>query len=151
MSQAVPRTSFPGNPLDAQATTAGSFVLMFGMATELDVEGNVRPVDQPRTARTQPFVGQLDLPAIPDRLRENAELVADAIADGGNLERRQRIEVARRQATEATVAEPRLVLLIEQHVEIEPEFLKACRALSKMPRLIRLLPNCGPIRNSADM
>ena len=70
---------FSGDPLDAQATTAGSLVLMFGMATELDVKGNVRTMDQPRTARTQPFVGQFDLPAIPDRLRENAELVANCL------------------------------------------------------------------------
>jgi hypothetical protein len=93
---------------------------MFGMATELDVESNVRTMDQPRTAGTQPLVGQFDLAAITDRLRENAELVANAIADGRNLERRQRIQVTRRQAPEATVAEARLLLLIEQHSRSSP-------------------------------
>ncbi|EXI73432.1 MAG: hypothetical protein AW07_02644 [Candidatus Accumulibacter sp. SK-11] len=96
---------------------------MLGTAAELDLEGDVRPVNQPGAARTQPFVGQLDLPAITNRLRENPELVADAIADGGNLERRQRIEITRRQAAEAAVAQPRLLLLLEQQFQIQPELL----------------------------
>jgi hypothetical protein len=62
------------------------------------------------------------LPAIADRLRENAELVANAITNGGNFERCQGVQVTRGQASETAVAEAGLLLLIEQHFQIEAEF-----------------------------
>jgi hypothetical protein len=99
---------------------------MLGIAAELDLESDVRTVNQPGASGTQPLVGQFDLPAIADRLREDAELVADAITDGGNLERRQGIEITRGQAPEAAVAQPGLLLLIEQHSRSRPSSFIAC-------------------------
>ena len=101
-------------------------------------------------AEAQPLVGQLHLPAVADRLIEDAELVADAVADGRNVEARERVHVARRQPAEAAVAEPGLFFLVEDVGQVLPDLGQ--RLLRRLPdaKLIRLLPRCGPVRNSAD-
>ena len=64
----------------------------------------------PGPAPLEPFVGDLDLPAAFDQLVKDAELVANAVAGGGNLQRRQRFAVAGRQATQAAIAETGFLL-----------------------------------------
>ena len=84
-------------------------------------------------------------------LIEDAELVADAVADRRNLERRQRVEEAGGQPAEAAVAEARLLLLRDQLVEIQPEQVGGLADLAVRCRgSATLLPRCGPTRNSAD-
>jgi hypothetical protein len=122
MSQAVPRTTFCRNPLHAQAAAGRRLVLVFGMTANLDIESDIRSMDEPRASRTQPLVGHFGLPAVVDDLRENAELVANAVANGGNLERRQRIKVTGGETAETAVTESGLLFLIEKHVQIEPKF-----------------------------
>ena len=65
----------------------------------------------PGVAETQPLVRLLDLPAVDDFLLEDAELVADAVADRWNLQRGERIEETRGETTEAAVAQARFVLV----------------------------------------
>ncbi len=67
----------------------------------------------------QPLVGPLHLPAVDDLLLEDAELVADAVAHGRDLQGRQRIDEAGRESPEATVAETGLHFLLPQFVEVE--------------------------------
>jgi len=52
------------------------------MAAQLDQEGDLGVRDFPGVAQAQPAVEHLDLPAVVDLLVEDAELVADAVADG---------------------------------------------------------------------
>src|SRR5262245_4655304 len=94
---------------------------MLGAASELDVERDLRPRDFPGVAVTQPLVRALALPAVLDALVDDAVLVADTVADRGDLQRGERRHVAGRKAPEAAVAEPGLLFLIEQVVEVEPE------------------------------
>src|SRR5262245_28055539 len=56
-----------------------------------------------------------------NRLVEDAELVANPVADGGDVKRRQRVHVARRQTAESTVAQTRLLLLFQNGAEVLPE------------------------------
>ena len=68
---------------------ADPFVLVavaFGIAPEFDIDGPLGPGDFPGVAETQPLVGLLDLPAVDDLLLEDAELVADAVTDGRDLQ-----------------------------------------------------------------
>src|SRR5690606_28114920 len=60
---------------------------------------------------------------VDDLLLEDAELVAYAVRERRNLERRERIDEARGEPTEAAIAEPGLRLLGEQPVEVEPQVL----------------------------
>ena len=79
-------------------------------AAEADGLGLLRLGQQPRAAEVLPVVRQLDLLAVDDALAENAELIADGIARGGDVERCHRVEIARGQAAEAAVAETRVGL-----------------------------------------
>ena len=56
-----------------------------------------------------------------DQLVEDAELVADAVADRRDRERRERVHVAGGEPAEAAVAEARLLLLGQDPVEVVPE------------------------------
>jgi hypothetical protein len=69
-----------------------------------DVECHFRTHDLPGVAEAQPLIGQLDLPAVLNRLIEDPELVSDAITNSRNVERRQRVHVARGQAAQPPVA-----------------------------------------------
>ena len=82
---------------------------------------DLRARDFPRVAVLQPFVGDLALPAVADGLIENAELVADAVADRGHFDRRERIHVARREPAQPAIAEARLLFLREDFVEVVAE------------------------------
>ena len=59
----------------------------FSMAAETDITGHVRFLDLPGIAGMQPTVTDFLLPAINNLLVEHAELVADTIADGRDLQR----------------------------------------------------------------
>ena len=83
--------------------------------------------DLPRVAVAQPVVGLLDLPAVVDLLVEDAELVADAVADRRALERGQRVEVAGGEPAEAAVAEPRLLLAGQHSSRSWPSAASAAR------------------------
>jgi hypothetical protein len=75
----------------------------------------------PGAAALQPPVGLLDLPAVDEGLAEDAVLVANAVADRGDLHRGQRVEEACRQPTQTTVAQPGLDLELAQLVQAEAE------------------------------
>src|SRR5262249_26555448 len=97
---------------------------LFGVAAEADLHRVLGPCDLPRVAEAEPLVGALDLVAVADRLLEDAELVADAVAVAGQPERRHRLEEAGREPTEAAVAEARVGLLFGDLVEVDPEVLQ---------------------------
>ena len=67
-----------------------------GVPAEAHVPADLGPHDLPGVALLEPLVRGLDLPTVADLLVEDPELVADSVADGRNLERRERIEIAGR-------------------------------------------------------
>ena len=70
-----------GNPPDALVACIVGVEL--GVTAPVDRVMHVGLGDLPRVTVGQPVVGLLDLPAVVDLLVEDAELVADAVADGG--------------------------------------------------------------------
>jgi len=95
--------------------------VVLGVAAPLDEVVHVGFGDLPRVPVGKPVVGLLDLPAVVDLLVEDAELVADAVADGRTLEGGQRVEIARGQPAKAAVAQPGLLLACEHAVEVLPQ------------------------------
>ena len=61
----------------------------------------------------------LDLAPVLDALLEDAEVVADAVADRGQLQRRQRVHEARGEPPEAAVAEARIAFPFEDLAQVE--------------------------------
>src|SRR5215472_2400489 len=86
--------------------------------TEGYIRGDIVVDDLPRVAHLQPLVGDLDLSAVAKLLLEHAEFVVDTVTDRRYLERRQRIETAGREPSQAAVAETGLGLEREQRIEI---------------------------------
>ena len=57
-------------------------------AAEADLVIGFAPLEFPRIAEGEPILGRLDLPAIRDGLAEQAEIVADAVAERRDADRR---------------------------------------------------------------
>ena len=98
--------------------------VMLGMPAEPDREAQLRPCQFPGIAVAQPEVGDFLLPAVVYLLVEDAELVADAVADGGYLQGCQRIEITGRQTPEPAVSQAGLLLLLEDLVEAHAQLLR---------------------------
>jgi hypothetical protein len=95
--------------------------VVLGVAAPLDEVVHIGLGDLPWVSVDQPVVGLLDLPAVVDLLIEDAELIADAVADGRALEGGQRVETARGQPSQTAVAEPRFLLACQHVVEVLPQ------------------------------
>ena len=79
-------------------------------AAEADRIAHLRPVEFPRIAQRQPVLGIFVLPAVLHHLAEQPVLIADAVAVGGDVQRRHAFHEARGQPTEAAIAERRVGL-----------------------------------------
>ena len=84
-----------------------------------DDAGLLGPRDQPRRQVAPPIVGTLDLEAIPNPLAKKPEFIVDAVGVARHIQRRQRVQKARRQPAEAAVAERRVGLFVEQQLQID--------------------------------
>jgi hypothetical protein len=73
----------------------------------------------PGIAVSQPFVSPFNLPTIPDRLLKDPEFVPNAVTDGGQFQRRQRIHEAGGQAPEAAVAEAGVDFFVAEVATVE--------------------------------
>ena len=111
-----------GNPTHAEVTVL--VVILLGMAAGADVMSDFGPGCFPGIAEAQPFVGLLNLPAVLYFLVEEPELVADAVADGGNVQRGERLHVAGGKAAQSAVAQTGLGLVIQELVEALAEILQ---------------------------
>src|SRR5579862_4859153 len=107
------------NPAHAHAPVIVAVALRIAAQTHLDRP--LGPRNLPRIAEAQPLVRLLHLPAIHDLLLEDPELVANAVADARNLQRRQGVEETGGESSEAAVAETRFLLAGEDRVEVQPE------------------------------
>src|SRR5262249_8253512 len=97
--------------------------IALGSASQLYIKHYLGVCDFPGITQPQPFVSELDLPALFDGLSENAEFVADPVTKSGNAQRCQRVQVAGGQAAQTAVAQTRLVFLIEQRLEVQADLL----------------------------
>src|SRR5688500_8079448 len=95
----------------AHAPIAFVILVALRIAADLYVIGYMRTAHLPWAAEAQPVVGALDLLAAADELMKDAEFVADAVADGRNLQCRQRIHEARSKPAETAVTQPRLLFV----------------------------------------
>src|ERR1700734_3134996 len=93
----------------------------FDPAAEMHMVDHFGPLEFPGVAEAEPLVGIFLLPALRDDLPEQAEIVTNAIADGGNRQRRHALHEASRKPAEATIAECRIRLAFAQIGEVDAE------------------------------
>ena len=75
-------------------------------AAKVDLFRLIHLGDEPGVAHRQPVVGQLHLLAVDDLLLKDAQLIADGIAGGWDLQGGHRVQIAGGQAAQAPVAQP---------------------------------------------
>ena len=110
---------------------------MFDAAAEMHVIDHFRPLEFPGVAEAQPFVGIFLLPALRDDLAEQAEIVADAVADGGDRERRHALHEARRQPSEAAIAERGIRLAFAQIRKADAEIAERGLEHRQQPHIVQ--------------
>ena len=90
-------------------------------AAEADVIADFRPVKFPRVAQRQPVFRIFLLPAVLHDLAEQAVVVADAVAVGGDVERRHALHEAGCEPAQAAIAQRGIGFQRTQLVEIDVE------------------------------
>ncbi len=113
------------------------------MAAQLHFVLDLGVMEFPGVVIFQPLVGDLHLPAVPDLLVENAELVAQPVADGRDAKRRQGVKVTGRQPPQAAVPQPRLFLLVQQAHETPVELGHRLFHLFINPQVDEVVPQVG--------
>src|SRR6478736_5700145 len=88
----------------ARAVVAAVVEDVFHAAEEMHFLGVLGADNLPGIAEDVPAVRMLDLETVDKFLTEQAVLVVDAVAERRVVQRRERIEEARREAAEAAVA-----------------------------------------------
>src|SRR6202012_6059498 len=97
------------------------FGQMFDAAPKMNVIDHFRPLELPRVAEAQPLVGIFLLPAIVDDLAEQSEIVADAVADGGDAKRCHVFHEAGGKPAEAAIAKSGVRLAFAQFRKADAE------------------------------
>ena len=95
------------------------------MAAELNGLDLVGTADLPDVAVFQPVVGNFDLIAVHDALTEQAVLVADGAAHGGQLKSGEGVEEAGSQTAEAAVAQTGLGLDLKDSVAVDTQLVQS--------------------------
>ncbi|SVK46427.1 Uncharacterised protein [Acinetobacter baumannii] len=98
--------------------------LLLHAAAEAHLVAGVMARKLPRIAVLQPVVRRFHLLAIDDVLLEHAVLIANAVAAPRQRQRRQRVEEAGRQAPQTAVAEPGVVLFLQQLRQVQSHLVQ---------------------------
>ena len=104
-------------------------------AAEADLVGHFRTLELPGIAEGQPVLRLLDLPAIVERLTEQAMIVADTIAEAGDANRPHALQEAGREPPEAAIAERGVGLELLQLSSDWPRSPSACSQTSQKPEI----------------
>jgi hypothetical protein len=113
-----------------------------------DLIDHFRPLEFPGVAEGEPVVGIFLLPAVRDDLAEQAEIVADAVADRGDRQRRHAFHEAGGEPPEAAIAERRVRLAFAQVGQADAEIAERLSNTGNRPILFSASVNRRPIRNS---
>jgi hypothetical protein len=110
---------------------------------------HLRPLEFPGVAEASHSSGYSCCQPLRDDLAEQAEIVADAVADGGDRQRRHALHEAGREPPEAAIAERRIRLAFAQQSDrADAEIAERASNTGSRPILFSASVNRRPIRNS---
>src|SRR5690606_1401898 len=95
--------------------------LIIDQPPEADLIGAFAAVEFPGIAVLEPGFGQFGLPATDNLLTEKTVAIADAVAIGGDADRRHAFHEAGGKPAKPAISERRIGLERRDHVEIHPE------------------------------
>ena len=109
---------------EANMMKACAMVLRDRMSAHaVETRSKVRKQQLRQVHYMSPVVGELQLLAVHDLLLEDAQLVADGVAVGGDLQGGQAVQIAGRQTAQAAVAQARVGLHVENMGGLEAQLL----------------------------
>ena len=114
------------------------------LAAEADEVGAFAPLELPRIAMREPGFGQLHLPAIVDPLAEHPVDVADAIAEGRDVETGEAFHEARSQPPQPAIAERGVRLQLLQRRQIEAVFAQRLLHLARHAKVRQCIAQQPP-------
>ena len=94
------------------------------------------PGHEPGIAQFQPLIRQLDLPAVGDLLFEQAQLITDGIADGGNFLGSHALQIAGGQSAQAAVTQAGIRLQLKEVAGRKPHGLNSLLKRLHNPQII---------------
>ena len=111
--------------LVVQVAVVSAPLVLIGLdaAAEVDLLGVLGMGDLPDVTGGQPVVRHLHLVAVHQLLAEQAELIADGAAHGGQLQRGQGIQEAGGEAAQAAVAQAWLRLFLEHDAAVDAQLV----------------------------
>ena len=109
------------------------------LSAEVDLLGVLGLGQQPGVAQGHPLVGQLHLAALHDLLAEDAQLIADGIACGGDVQGGQTVQIAGGQAAQTAVAQTGVGLHVEDVRRPEAQLVDGVRQLLHDAQVIGVL------------
>ena len=115
--------SLDGVVADVAEDHAALLLGHLNMAVEVHLAGVLHHGHFPHVAVAQPVVGQLDLLAVDDLLAEQAVLIADGAAHGGQIQGRQGIHEAGSQTAQAAVAQRGFGLFLQHGVDVDAQLV----------------------------
>ncbi len=95
--------------------------------------------EQPGGAQVLPVVRELHLLAFHDFLLKEAQLVADGVPGGGNLQGGHGVQVAGGQTAQAAVAQGRVGLHLEDVTGFEAQMVQGLLELGQQPQVVGVL------------
>ena len=104
-------------------------------AAEADLLGLVHLGNEPGVAQAQPVVGLLHLASIYDLLLEDAQLIANRIAGGRDLQGGHGVQITGGQAAQTAVAQAGIRLLLKRSEAEYPRSSSVSFKVSSRPRL----------------
>ena len=108
-------------------------------AAKADLLRLVHLGDKPGVAQAKPVVGQLHLLAVNDLLLEDAQLIADGIAGGRDLQSGHGVQVAGGQTTQTAIAQAGVWLGLEQVSGGKAQILQHLGQGVQQPQIIGVL------------
>ena len=113
-------------------------------AAEVYLLGLLQLGQQPRIAQLHPVVRQLHLLALHDLLLEDAQLVADGIAGGGDIQRGHAVQIAGGQTAQTAVAQTGVRLDLEDVGGLEAQLVNGGDQHIQQLQIVGVLHEAAP-------
>ncbi len=133
--------------LGVEPFTAAMAVLVFNAlaaAVKFDLVNHIGALELPRIAVAQPVVGMLDLLAVPDGLREQAKIITHPVAETRITMGDHGFQITRRQTAQTAIAKRRVMLDLDQGVQILPQTGQRIAHLALYPQIKQVLVQLPP-------
>ena len=116
---------------------ASLLIDMFDAAAEIDLIDHFGALEFPGVAEAQPFVGIFVLPALRDDLAEQTEIITNAVADGGDRQRRHALHETGRQPSETAIAQRRIGLAFAKFCKVHAEIAERGRKYRQQSHIVQ--------------